>query len=83
MGEDNGKPVPLKPGSCTIHANYTPHYSRGNTTDRLRRAFVVQLRPAKMIKEARIRGFDHGRFKANDGAQRTERPAMATASANA
>ena len=33
--------VELKPGSCTFHHGGTPHYSRGNTTDTRRRAFIV------------------------------------------
>ena len=57
-------PAPLRAGSVTIHSHLTPHYARGNSTDRARYAFIVQTRPAAAVREASLRGFDHGR-KAN------------------
>jgi len=57
-------PAPLRAGSVTVHSHMTPHYAKGNATDRARFAYVVQTRPAAMVREARLRGFDHGR-KAN------------------
>jgi ectoine hydroxylase-related dioxygenase (phytanoyl-CoA dioxygenase family) len=51
--------VPLRPGSCTFHHGRTVHYSRGNTTGRHRRAFIINFRPAGMVAYERERGFDH------------------------
>jgi phytanoyl-CoA hydroxylase len=59
--ESEGLPVPLAPGSCVLHAGGTLHYSRGNKTDRRRRALIVNFRPAAMIALERELGFDHGR----------------------
>lgn len=59
--EAEGVAVPLTPGSCVLHDGDTLHYSRGNTTDRRRRAFIVNFRPAAMIAFEREQGFDHGR----------------------
>ena len=51
--------VPLKPGSCVIHQGQTLHYSRGNTTNTNRRAFILNFRPEEMVKLERDKGFDH------------------------
>ena len=70
-GSDDGPdlramtPAPLRAGSVTVHSHLTPHYAKGNATDRSRFAYVVQTRPAASVREARIRGFDHGRMKGN------------------
>lgn len=53
--------VPLRPGSCTFHAGGTLHYSRGNSTDTRRRAFITNFRPQAMIELERAQNFDHGR----------------------
>jgi phytanoyl-CoA hydroxylase len=64
--EEEGIFVELKPGSCTFHQGRTLHYSRGNSTNTNRRAFIVNFRPAEMIRYERERGFDHGRNNAGD-----------------
>ena len=58
--EAEGVAVPLKPGSAVIHAGNTLHYARGNRTDNHRRAFILNFRPAAMIKLEREQGMDHG-----------------------
>lgn len=57
--EAEGVPVPLKAGSCVWHHGGTLHYSRGNSTDRRRRAFITNFRPAAMVAYEREKGFDH------------------------
>ena len=57
--ESEGIAVQLKPGSCTFHHGLTLHYSRGNSTDKRRRAFITNFRPEKMIAYERSQGFDH------------------------
>ena len=52
---------PLRAGSVTVHSHLTPHYARGNATDRIRHGYVVQTRPSHSVREARMKGFDHGR----------------------
>ncbi|CAH1782921.1 unnamed protein product [Owenia fusiformis] len=59
--EEEGAPRPLKPGSCTVHHGRTLHYSRGNTTNTQRRAYIVNFRPADMVKFERDHKFDHGK----------------------
>ncbi len=51
--------VELHAGSCTFHHGRTAHYSRGNSTNNHRRAFIVNFRPATMVEFERKRGFDH------------------------
>jgi len=51
--------VELEPGSCILHHGRTLHYSRGNTTDLNRRAFITNFRPASMIALEREKGYDH------------------------
>jgi len=53
--------MPLEPGSCTFHHGGTLHYSRGNSTAGHRRAMIVNFRPAAMVEQERLKGFDHGR----------------------
>ncbi len=59
--ESEGVGIPLAPGSCVLHHGATLHYSRGNTSDSQRRAFIVNFRPGNMIAMEREKGFDHGR----------------------
>jgi phytanoyl-CoA hydroxylase len=56
---------PLRAGSVTVHSHLTPHYAKGNGTDVARYGYVVQTRPAASVREARMRGFDHGRTAGN------------------
>jgi phytanoyl-CoA hydroxylase len=57
--EKESTAVPLRPGSCAIHHGHTLHYSRGNSTGRNRRAFILNFRPKKMVELERSQGFDH------------------------
>ena len=58
--------VPLNPGSCVIHHGNTLHYSRGNSTNNNRRAFILNYRPKKMVELERQKGYDHtGQRKKN------------------
>eukprot|EP01084_Bolivina_argentea_P046313 85282_1 len=41
---DGGVAVPLKVGSCTIHHGRSPHFTKGNTMDKSRRALVACYR---------------------------------------
>ncbi|XP_032221436.2 phytanoyl-CoA dioxygenase domain-containing protein 1 homolog isoform X2 [Nematostella vectensis] len=59
--EDEGKPEPLPPGSCTLHSGHTLHYSRGNSTNGYRRAFIINYRPEAMVEWERERNFAHGK----------------------
>lgn len=59
--EPGATPVPLVPGAAAAHAGRTLHYSRGNTTDGHRRAYILNFRPAAMIALEREQGMDHGR----------------------
>ncbi|MER5387078.1 phytanoyl-CoA dioxygenase family protein [Streptomyces sp. NPDC002688] len=59
--EPGATPVPLAAGSAAVHAGGTLHYSRGNaTSDRQRRAYILNFRPAAMIAMEREQGLDHG-----------------------
>ena len=51
--------IPLNPGSCVIHHGKTLHYSRGNSTNNNRRAFILNYRPKKMVEFERKNGYDH------------------------
>ncbi len=64
--ENEGAAIELKPGSCTFHHGRTLHYSRGNSTESQRRAFIVNFRPEEMIRYERERGFDHGKNDAGN-----------------
>jgi len=57
--EAEGTAVEIKAGSCVWHHGGTLHYSRGNSTDKRRRAFINNFRPEEMIRFERERGFDH------------------------
>ena len=57
--EQDSIATPLQPGSCVIHQGHTLHYSRGNTTNQNRRAFILNFRPKKMVELERAQGFDH------------------------
>lgn len=59
--ESEGVAVEIKAGTCIFHDGRTLHYSRGNSTDTNRRAFIVNFRPEKMVELERVKGFDHGR----------------------
>ena len=59
--ESEGVPVELKPGSGVLHDGFTLHYSRGNSTNKQRRAFIINFRPQAMIDLERAQSFDHGR----------------------
>jgi phytanoyl-CoA hydroxylase len=59
--ENEGLAIEIKAGSCILHDGRTLHYSRGNTTDSHRRAYIVNFRPKAMIELERAKGFDHGR----------------------
>lgn len=72
--ESEGLPIEIKPGSCILHHGNTLHYSRGNSTPSNRRAFIINLRPEKMIALEREMGHDHGRGgKAADRRVRNEK----------
>ncbi|XP_031565926.1 phytanoyl-CoA dioxygenase domain-containing protein 1 homolog [Actinia tenebrosa] len=59
--EEEGVPQPLPPGSCSFHTGRTLHYTRGNTTDNLRRAYITNYRPAAMVEWEREHNFSHGK----------------------
>ena len=59
--EKEGIPIELSPGSCVLHDGRMLHYSRGNSTNTQRRAFIINFRPKAMIDLERKLGFDHGR----------------------
>ena len=59
--EPGATPVPLQPGAAAAHVGRTLHYSRGNTTNRHRRAYILNYRPAAMIAREREVGMDHGK----------------------
>lgn len=59
--EEEGLGIAIKAGTCILHHGQTLHYSRGNSTDSSRRAFIINYRPAAMIELERAQGFDHGR----------------------
>lgn len=56
-----GHPQPLKAGSATLHHGKMLHYTRGNSTERNRRAFIVNFRPIAMVEYERQQGYDHGK----------------------
>ena len=57
--EENSVFVELEPGSCVFHHGNTLHYSRGNSTNSHRRAFITNFRPKAMIELERSQGYDH------------------------
>lgn len=66
--EENSVFVELEPGSCVFHHGQTLHYSRGNSTNSNRRAFITNFRPQKMIDLEREKGYDHTGERKNDDA---------------
>ncbi|MFI5617965.1 phytanoyl-CoA dioxygenase family protein [Streptomyces sp. NPDC051567] len=58
--EPGATAVPLSPGEAVAHAGGILHYSRGNTSGRNRRAYILNYRPAEMIRLEREKGMDHG-----------------------
>ena len=64
--------APLRAGSITVHSHLTPHYAKGNSTGQPRLGYVVQTRPAASVREARVRGFDHGRGAGNVPGERLQ-----------
>ncbi|WP_406500020.1 phytanoyl-CoA dioxygenase family protein [Streptomyces sp. NBC_00846] len=58
--EPGATPVPLNPGEAAAHGGATLHYSRGNTTDSHRRAYILNYRSSVMIQLERDQGMDHG-----------------------
>ena len=78
--------APLRAGSVTVHSHLTPHYAKGNATDRIRHGYVVQTRPSWSVREARMKGFDHGRAanvprKVNSETAEADEAALAASSA--
>eukprot|EP01063_Lacrimia_lanifica_P034840 TRINITY_DN6532_c0_g1_i1.p1 TRINITY_DN6532_c0_g1~~TRINITY_DN6532_c0_g1_i1.p1 ORF type:complete len:283 (+),score=123.56 TRINITY_DN6532_c0_g1_i1:54-902(+) len=69
------KPVhtPLKAGGIVVFSNYTYHYGGPNNSNVRRPALVAQMRPAHAVAQCRRIGFDHGKFQANTGENRTQR----------
>lgn len=59
--EEDGVFIEIEPGDCVLHHGATLHYSRGNSTNTNRRAFIINFRPEEMIEMERAQGFDHGR----------------------
>lgn len=57
--ENEAIAVEAKPGDCILHHGGTLHYSRGNSTNLRRRAFITNFRPKAMIAFERKNGYDH------------------------
>lgn len=57
--EEDSVCIELHPGSCVFHHGKTLHYSRGNSTETSRRAFITNFRPKAMIALERKKGIDH------------------------
>lgn len=49
----------VNPGDCIVHHGNTLHYSRGNSMNTRRRAFITNFRPQTMIELERNQGYDH------------------------
>ncbi|AOW11481.1 SnoK-like protein [Flavobacterium gilvum] len=65
--EEEAIAMEIKPGSCVFHHGGTLHYSRGNSTDKQRRAFITNFRPDEMIRYEREQGYNHtGERKVRD-----------------
>jgi ectoine hydroxylase-related dioxygenase (phytanoyl-CoA dioxygenase family) len=58
--EPGATAVPVPAGVAIAHAGRTLHYSRGNSTAGVRRAYILNYRPAAMIRLERAQGADHG-----------------------
>jgi len=59
VDESKAECVPLSAGGCTFHDGFTPHFSKGNTTNYQRRALILNFRPEKMILLEREQGVNH------------------------
>jgi ectoine hydroxylase-related dioxygenase (phytanoyl-CoA dioxygenase family) len=57
--ETEGLAIEIAPGTGIFHHGHTLHYSRGNSTNTRRRAFITNYRPAAMIAYEREQGYDH------------------------
>lgn len=51
--------IEVSPGDCIVHHGDTLHYSRGNSLNKPRRAFITNYRPQAMIELERNQGYDH------------------------
>lgn len=73
VADGEGVAVPLKQGSCTIHHGNMLHMAGANvTSDRRRRALILNYRSGEMIAWERARGYDHRSENArNEGAPET------------
>ncbi|MFC7219421.1 phytanoyl-CoA dioxygenase family protein [Streptomyces polyrhachis] len=58
--EPGATAVPLQAGEGVAHAGSTLHYSRGNTTGGVRRAYVLNFRSTDMLRLERELGYDVG-----------------------
>ncbi|MER6619535.1 phytanoyl-CoA dioxygenase family protein [Streptomyces sp. NPDC000931] len=72
--EPGATPVPVRAGEAVAHTGTTLHGSRGNTTDGTRRAYILNYRPAAMIRLEREQGADHG---LNENVRQVRNPAAA------
>lgn len=70
VNEADAVAVAVNAGDCVIHHGNTAHYSRGNSTDKRRRAFITNYRPQSMINLERSQNYDHtgGRSVKNNAA---------------
>ncbi len=57
--EEEATAIEMNAGSCTFHHGRTIHYARGNSTNKRRRAIIMNFRPMEMIEFERAQGFDH------------------------
>jgi hypothetical protein len=58
--EPGATPVPLNPGEAAAYGGATFYYSRGNSTDSHRRAYILNYRSACVIQLVGDNGMDHG-----------------------
>ncbi|ASY33107.1 MULTISPECIES: phytanoyl-CoA dioxygenase family protein [Streptomyces] len=58
--EPGATAIPLGLGEGVAHSGTTLHYSRGNSTHSVRRAYILNFRPAEMLRLERERGYDVG-----------------------
>jgi len=59
MNKENAICIPLKAGGATFHDGFTPHFSKGNSTNSHRRALILNFRPKAMIELERSKGINH------------------------
>lgn len=57
--EDEAVAVEIKAGSCIFHHGNTLHYSRGNSTNSHRRAFIISYKSAEKINFEKQHDFKH------------------------